>query len=177
MTDLRKALEEFYEGFNAGDFDRAFSIFADDVITVEPALGKAANLAVWREYDEAFKAACPDANFIVRSIVQDVNGSPLRARFVAASRRRTAPRCGNCSRPDPRSTWSLPSSCSSAAAKSLSTASTAIKSISGGSWESSHDVRRGCFACDLQCNRRNRAALSSPSRIGEASLQLDKCLA
>jgi predicted ester cyclase len=90
VTDLRKALEEFYSGFNAGDFDRAFSIFADDVITVEPTLGKAADLAVWREYDEAFKAACPDANLIVRSMVQDgerlaVEGS-LRGSFQAPYR-------------------------------------------------------------------------------------------
>lgn len=71
MTDLRKDVEEFYAGFTAGDFDRAFRIFADDVVTVEPSLGRAASLAVWREYDEAFKTACPDASFVLRSTVQE----------------------------------------------------------------------------------------------------------
>jgi hypothetical protein len=52
-ADLRREVEEFYAGFTAGDFDSAFRIF-EEVVTVEP---RAANLGVWREYDEAFKAA------------------------------------------------------------------------------------------------------------------------
>ena len=63
-------VEEFYAGVTAGDFDRAFGIFAEDVVTVEPALGRSASLAEWREYDEAFKAACPDARFVLRSTSQ-----------------------------------------------------------------------------------------------------------
>lgn len=90
MTDLLKDVEEFYAGFAASDFDRAFRIFAETVITVEPALGRAAGLNVWREYDEAFKTACPDAIFVLRSAVQEgeriaVEGS-LRGTFAAPLR-------------------------------------------------------------------------------------------
>ena len=70
MTDLRRDVEEFYAGFTAGDFDRAFRIFAEDVVTVEPSLGRSATLEEWRTYDEAFKAACPDASFVLHSTVQ-----------------------------------------------------------------------------------------------------------
>jgi len=70
VVDLLKDVEEFYAGFAAGDFDRAFRIFAETVVTVEPTLGRAAGLNVWREYDEAFKAACPDARFVLRSAIQ-----------------------------------------------------------------------------------------------------------
>jgi predicted ester cyclase len=90
VTDLRRALEVFYSGFNAGDFDRAFSVFAEDVVTVEPSLGRATDIAIWREYDEAFKRACPDAELIVRSVMQEgdrlaVEGS-LRGSFKAPYR-------------------------------------------------------------------------------------------
>jgi predicted ester cyclase len=90
VIDPRRALEEFYSGFNAGDFDRAFSIFSPDVITVEPSLGRAASINVWREYDEAFKKACPDAKLTVRSVVREgdrlaVQGS-LRGTFKAPYR-------------------------------------------------------------------------------------------
>ena len=71
MADLRRDVEAFYAGFTAGDFDRAFRIFAEDVVTVEPALGRSASLTEWREYDQAFKAACPDASFVLRSSVQE----------------------------------------------------------------------------------------------------------
>ena len=70
VTDLRRGVEEFYAGFTAGDFDRAFRIFAEDVVTVEPFLGRSATLAEWRAYDEAFKVACPDASFVLHSTVE-----------------------------------------------------------------------------------------------------------
>jgi predicted ester cyclase len=59
-------------------------------VTVEPTLGRAAGLHVWREYDEAFKAACPDARFVLRSAVQAgeriaVEGS-LRGTFAGPLR-------------------------------------------------------------------------------------------
>jgi len=90
VTDLHRDVEEFYAGFTAGDFDRAFHIFAENVVTVEPALGRAASLDVWREYDEAFKTACPDASFALRSAVQEgdriaVEGS-FRGTFTAPLR-------------------------------------------------------------------------------------------
>jgi predicted ester cyclase len=90
VTDQRRAVEEFYAGFTAGDFDSAFRIFAEDVITVEPALGRAASLEVWRDYDQAFKTACPDATLVMRSIVEEgdrlaVEGS-LRGTFTAPYR-------------------------------------------------------------------------------------------
>ena len=70
VTDLRRDVEKFYAGFTAGDFDRAFRIFAEDVVTVEPSLGRSAFLGEWRAYDEAFKAACPDASFVLHSTVE-----------------------------------------------------------------------------------------------------------
>jgi predicted ester cyclase len=87
MTDLRSAVEEFYAGFTEGDFDRGFRIFAQDVVTFEPSLGRAANLEVWRDYDEAFKKACPDASLVMRSVVEQgdrlaVEGT-LRGTFTA----------------------------------------------------------------------------------------------
>ena len=61
---MRRDVEEFYAGFTTGDFDRAFRIFAQDVLTIEPWLGRSATLGEWRAYDEAFKTAYPDASFI-----------------------------------------------------------------------------------------------------------------
>jgi predicted ester cyclase len=90
VTDLRRDVEEFYAGFTTGDFDRAFRFFAKDVVTIEPALGRPAGVDVWRDYDEAFKAACPDASLVLRSAVQEgdriaVEGS-FRGTFTAPLR-------------------------------------------------------------------------------------------
>jgi predicted ester cyclase len=81
MTDLRKAVEEFYAGFGSADFDRAFGIFADDVVTVEPALGRPASLDVWQDYDVAFKTACPDATLIMRSAIEEGNRLAVEGSF------------------------------------------------------------------------------------------------
>jgi predicted ester cyclase len=87
---MRRTVEEFYAGFAAGDFDRTFRMFAKEVVTVEPALGRSADVGVWRDYDEAFKVACPDLSLVMRSIVQEgdrlaVEGS-FRGTFTAPLR-------------------------------------------------------------------------------------------
>lgn len=71
MGELREHVEKFYAAFNAGDFDEASTIFAEDVVTTEPALGRANTLNAWRAYGEGFKAACPDATLVLRSAIEE----------------------------------------------------------------------------------------------------------
>lgn len=157
MTDLRRDVEEFYAGFTAGDFDRAFRIFAEDVVTVEPSLGRSAFLGEWRAYDEAFKAASPTpASCCIPPLSRVIESRP-KARSAARSPRRCAPRCGNYNRRDARSMWRSPTSSASAGARSSSTRSTTTRSPSESSSGSSHrpddprsnahgpDVRRECL--------------------------------
>ena len=105
MTDLRRNVEKFYAGFTAGDFDRAFRIFAEDVVTIEPSLGRSATLGEWRAYAEAFKAACPHASFVLHSTVEQgdriaAEGSfrgafaPLRTPATGTTTDRMLIRCG-----------------------------------------------------------------------------------
>jgi steroid delta-isomerase-like uncharacterized protein len=72
----------FYERFGEGDMDGAASTYHDDVVTIEPALGRAESLAEWRAYGEAFRRACPDAHMVVQSVVVSGETVAVEARFV-----------------------------------------------------------------------------------------------
>ena len=127
VADLLEDVEEFYAGFAAGDFNRVFRIFAETVVTVEPTLGRAAGLNVWREYDEAFKA---QDSFGVLPF-RRVSGSRLRVRCAARSQVRCAPRSGSCSQRGTCSTCGSRISSSSARAESSSITSTTTSRLRG----------------------------------------------
>lgn len=82
MGDLESSVRKFYERFSAGDLDGASSVFHDDVVTVEPGIGRAETLAEWRAYGEAFRRACPDAHMAVHSLVESGDTVAVEATFA-----------------------------------------------------------------------------------------------
>lgn len=82
MGDLESSVRMFYERFSAGDMDGAATIYHDDVVTIEPGLGRAESLAEWRAYGEAFRTACPDAHMVVDTLVESGEMVAVEARFA-----------------------------------------------------------------------------------------------
>jgi steroid delta-isomerase-like uncharacterized protein len=82
MGELESSVRMFYERFGEGDMDGAASIYHDDVVTIEPALGRAESLAEWRAYGEAFRRACPDAHMVVHTIVESGETVAAEASFA-----------------------------------------------------------------------------------------------
>ncbi len=82
MGDLESSVRTFYERFGAGDMDGAASIYHDDVVTIEPALGRAESLAEWRAYGEAFRRACPDAHMDLQTVVESGDTVAVEATFA-----------------------------------------------------------------------------------------------
>jgi ketosteroid isomerase-like protein len=82
MGDLESSVRMFYERFGEGDMDGAASIYHEDVVTIEPGLGRAESLAEWRAYGEAFRRACPDAHMIVQTVVESGETVAVEARFA-----------------------------------------------------------------------------------------------
>jgi ketosteroid isomerase-like protein len=82
MAGGRALVEQFYNQFNSGDLDKAMELFAPDVVTVEPLLGRTEDRDVWRNYDEAFRRACPDAQLVVRSAVEEADRVAVEGTLV-----------------------------------------------------------------------------------------------
>ena len=82
MGDPESSVKMFYERFGEGDMDAAASIYHDDVVTVEPALGRAESVAEWRAYGEAFRRACPDAHMTVQTLVASGETVAVEATFA-----------------------------------------------------------------------------------------------
>ena len=82
MGDLESKVRYFYERFGLGDMEGAASIYGDDVVTVEPALGRATSLAEWRAYGEAFRRACPDAHMVLDAVLEVGDTVAVEARFA-----------------------------------------------------------------------------------------------
>jgi hypothetical protein len=82
MGDLESSVRMFYERFSRGDMDGAASIYHDDVVTVEPALGRATSVAEWRAYGEAFRRASPDAHMVLHTVVEGGDTVAVEATFA-----------------------------------------------------------------------------------------------
>ncbi len=82
MAGERSVVEQFYNRFNSGDLDQAVQLFAPDVVTVEPFLGRAEGRDAWRAYGEAFRRACPDARLVMRSSVEESGRVAVEGTFV-----------------------------------------------------------------------------------------------
>jgi steroid delta-isomerase-like uncharacterized protein len=82
MGDLESTVRLFYERFGQGDMDGAASIYHDDVVTVEPALGRVTSVAEWRAYGEAFRRACPDAHMVVQTVLEHGDIVAVEATFA-----------------------------------------------------------------------------------------------
>ena len=82
MAGGRALVEQFYNQFNSGELDKAMELFAPDVVTVEPLLGRTEDRDVWRDYDEAFLRACPDARLVVRSLVEEADRVAVEGTLV-----------------------------------------------------------------------------------------------
>jgi steroid delta-isomerase-like uncharacterized protein len=84
MAGERSVVEQFYNRFNSGDLDQAVQLFAPDVVTVEPFLGRAEGREAWRAYGEAFRRACPDARLLMRSSMEESGRVAVEGTFVGA---------------------------------------------------------------------------------------------
>ena len=82
MGELESSVRLFYEHFGQGDMDAAASIYHDDVVTVEPALGRATSVAEWRSYGEAFRRASPDAHMVLHRVLEDGEMVAVEATFA-----------------------------------------------------------------------------------------------
>ncbi len=82
MGELQSSVRYFYERFGEGDMEGAASIYHDDVVTIEPALGRASSLAEWRAYGEAFRAACPDAHMVLHEVFEAPDAVAVEATFA-----------------------------------------------------------------------------------------------
>jgi len=82
MGELQSRVRYFYDRFDEGDMDNAASIYHDDVVTIEPTLGRASSIAEWRAYGDAFRHACPDAHMVVHTVVEDGDTVAVEATFA-----------------------------------------------------------------------------------------------
>jgi steroid delta-isomerase-like uncharacterized protein len=82
MTGGRALVEPLYNQFNSGELDKAMELFAPDVVTVEPLLGRTEDRDVWRNYDDAFRRAGPDAQLVVRSSVEEADWVAVEGTLV-----------------------------------------------------------------------------------------------
>lgn len=82
MASERTVVEQFYDRFNSGDLDQAVELFAQDLVTVEPFLGRAEGRDAWRAYGEAFRRACPDARLEMRSSLEAADRVAVEGTFV-----------------------------------------------------------------------------------------------
>jgi predicted ester cyclase len=63
MSELSQIRDTHYKGISGNDLDLAASVFAEDVETVTP-LGVMQDLTAFRQFEEAFAVAVPDANIL-----------------------------------------------------------------------------------------------------------------
>lgn len=82
MGELGSSVRLFYERFGQGDMDGAASVYHDDVVTVDPGLGRATSVAEWRAYGEAFRRASPDAHMVVQTVLEDGETVAVEATFA-----------------------------------------------------------------------------------------------
>jgi hypothetical protein len=68
--------------FSERDTDGAASIYHEDVVTTEPAPGRAESLAEWKAYAEALRRACPDAHMMVQTVLESGDTVAVEARFA-----------------------------------------------------------------------------------------------
>ena len=82
MGNLEASVRTFYERFGQGDMDGAAAIYHEDVVTIDPGLGRATSLAEWRAYGEAFRRASPDAHMVVQTVLEHEDTVAVEATFA-----------------------------------------------------------------------------------------------
>jgi predicted ester cyclase len=135
MAGGRALVEQFYNKFSSGDLDQAVELFAPDVVTVEPFLGRAESRDAWRAYGEAFRRACPDARLVLRSSVEQHDRVAVEGTFVGTFTETLDGPPGPCRRRDGPSTSSSRTSSRSETDEWWPTASTTIRSTSSAKWD------------------------------------------
>jgi steroid delta-isomerase-like uncharacterized protein len=71
MGELRTMVETHYRGVSEGDLDLAASVFAPDVVTIDPGAGRMDGLEAFRAYGEAFLRAFPDGRLTADRLVAE----------------------------------------------------------------------------------------------------------
>lgn len=69
MTELRKLVDQHYDGINSGDLDAALKGMASDVETITPN-GPLTGLAGFRELGQAFLTAAPNQKISIVNYVE-----------------------------------------------------------------------------------------------------------
>jgi predicted ester cyclase len=70
MAGARQAAEGFYAAFNRNDLDAATMYFTDDVENIDPT-GTIKGRDGFRAYIGGFKTAMPDAQLVIRQVVEE----------------------------------------------------------------------------------------------------------
>ena len=71
MADVRGLLEQFVEGFNEGDFERARRDYAEDAVQEEIGTGRTLTVEEGIASARAWKEAFPDARGTIETVIVD----------------------------------------------------------------------------------------------------------
>jgi ketosteroid isomerase-like protein len=78
----RQLTAQFYEGFDAGDVERALSPFSDDLEMTDPGMGTVRGLDAFRGYIDTLKRAVPDAKAVIEQTYETDDAVIVEGRFV-----------------------------------------------------------------------------------------------
>jgi ketosteroid isomerase-like protein len=85
MGGRRRAVEQFYEAFSAGDLDAATAMFGRGVRIVDPGMGAVEGLEALRGYLVALKEVVPDARAVVERVFEVADVVIVEGRFTGTS--------------------------------------------------------------------------------------------
>jgi ketosteroid isomerase-like protein len=80
MASAREVVEGFYEAFNRGDLDSATTYFTEDIENIDPS-GRIQGLDAFRAFIGGFKTAMPDAQLVVRLVVESGDTGGVRGQL------------------------------------------------------------------------------------------------
>jgi steroid delta-isomerase-like uncharacterized protein len=85
MSEQQGIVQQFYDGFAAGDLDAATAVFADDVRMTDPGLGVVEGLPGLRDYLDGLKVPVPDAKAIVERTFESGDTVIVEGRFTGTN--------------------------------------------------------------------------------------------
>ena len=85
MSEQQRVVQQFYDGFAAGDLDAATAVFAEKVRMTDPDLGTVEGLAKLRDYLEGLKVPVPDAQAVVERTFEAEDTIIVEGRFTGTN--------------------------------------------------------------------------------------------
>ncbi len=84
-TDRRKLIEAHYQNVSTGNVDGEDEVFAANVVTLDPSVGRLEGLAAFKTYVTGFRTAFPDAQFVVDSWIESDTALAAEGRFTGTN--------------------------------------------------------------------------------------------